>query len=737
MPAPLRPGVANPKEGLVMEQQIPASAVVDWTPADQAQPCPDYPVYHGDDLGATLYSNAALQADGTTFRVWSPAATAVTVRLFVAGSAAEEPNPQSMHELVAGPDGTWSARCEGVGHGVYYDYLVRFKDGSSCRTADPWARAAGVNGRRSMVVDLARTNPADWAQDTRPRIADNELVIWETHIGDFSNDEHSGVPAAHRGTYLAFTDLNTSVDSKGEFPTCVAYLKRLGITAVQLMPFYDYATVDESLARADSCKAYNWGYDPLNYNVPEGSYSTDPFNGAVRINECKQMIQSLHAAGITVIMDVVYNHMFAPDNWLERMMPGYALRRRADGSLADGSACSNDMASEHPMIRKYIVDSVVYWAREYHIDGFRFDLMGLLDVDTMNAIRQALDALPNGATILMHGEPWAARETAPEPGTILADKCGMPYLDTRIGMFCDSTRDAVRGHVFYQHVPGYVSGAAQDYADDIRHAVDGWRGSSRETPSVGQLLQYVSAHDDMTLWDKLCAALRPMPSERDYCAETTAQADRAAADSAAMPVAGAGMQKAATANPGGESDAGERRGAHDIAGCDDIMRANLLAAGIVFSAAGVPFLLSGEEFARTKHGISDSYNSPAALNQLDWRRAQRLSALVRFYAALIRLRKENASYFGGPRMVVPRTDSCVVFRVGDDCIAINPTPDVCHQSTLDMQASGLCDEVRRISPDTWTQTLCSVQGGCGRATDRSIVMTPYSFAVWHRERERA
>jgi pullulanase len=734
-------------KGIAMGQQISALAVADQTPADEAKPCPDYPTYRGDDLGATPDGGAALHASGTTFRVWSPAASAVTVRVFAAGSPAQAPEPQSLHELAAGPDGTWLAHCEGVGHGAYYDYLVHFRDGSCRRTADPWARAAGVNGRRSMVVDLARTDPADWAQDARPRIPDNKLVIWETHIGDFSNDEHSGVPAAHRGTYLAFTDTDTSVDGKGEFPTCLAYVKRLGVTAVQLMPFYDYATVDESLPRSDPSRAYNWGYDPLNYNVPEGSYSTDPFDGAVRIKECKQMIQALHAAGTKVIMDVVYNHMFAADNWLERMMPGYALRRRADGGLANGSACSNDVASEHPMIRKYIVDSVVYWAREYHIDGFRFDLMGLIDVGTMNAIRHALDALPNGASILMYGEPWSARRTALEPGTILANKRGMPYLDTRIGMFCDSTRDAVRGHVFYQHVPGYVSGAAQDYASDIRYAVDGWRGSRREPASVGQLLQYVSAHDDLTLWDKLCAALRPMPSGRDYRAETGAPADDEDIAADATQHARAGLQEAAGAGRAGDAGPGAHPDTGGKAGCGDIMRAACLAAGIVFSSAGVPFLLSGEEFARTKHGMADSYNSPAALNQLDWRRAQRFSALVDCYAALIRMRKENALYFGGARVAVPRTDACVVFLVGDDCIAINPTPDTRVQSTFAVEAPGPCDATRRDAPVVWTRSLCfHGEDGCGkvheagretsRAADRGIVMPPYSFAVWHRERAR-
>ncbi|KAB8288436.1 pullulanase [Bifidobacterium ramosum] len=666
------------------ENTIPAPAALRGTLADPAMPCPTYPVYTGDDLGATV------TAHGTTFRVWAPSASGVTLRLFATGSADESEassnDPIATYELTSDTAGTWLVHCDDASHGTYYDYLVRFPGGTVNRTADPWARAAGVNGRRSMVVDLHRTDPDGWADDRRPQIPISNLVIWETHIGDFSNDPHSGIPAEHRGTYLAFTHDDTSVDGAGEFPTCVAYLKHMGVTAVQLMPFYDYGSIDESLPRDDPNRGYNWGYDPLNYNVPEGSYSTDPFDGATRITECKRMIQALHAAGIKVIMDVVYNHMYSTDNWFERMIPGYALRRNADGTFADGSACTNDIATEHPMMRKYIVDSVLYWAREYHVDGFRFDLMGLIDVTTMNAIRHALDALPDGVNILMHGEPWAARTTALEPGTILADKRGLAYLDPRIGAFCDSTRDAIRGHIFYQWVPGYLTGACADYADDIRHATDAWRGTVNERASVGQVIQYVSAHDDLTLWDKMCAVRRRMPTQADY-------------------------------------EAGE--------GCEDLLLANRLAAGIVFTAAGVPFMLGGEEFVRTKHGVSDSYCSPASLNQLDWRRAQRFRPMVDYYTSLIRLRRENPAYFGGPRMIVQRDDEVVVVRVGDDCLAINPTGDVRYQSAEDLEMPAPYDAVSKITPDEWTCIYSSEDNyATHHAHDRRLALPPHTFTVW-------
>lgn len=349
-------------------------------------------------MGATVCN------DGAQFALWAPTASHVTLRLFAHGTDAE-PGSGMLGEypMHYESDGAWVQDVPSAVHGVYYDYLIEFADGFVTRSADPWARAAGANGRRSMVVDLSRTDPDGWDADRRPTTPMSSDVIWETHIGDFSNAQSSGVPAEHRGKYLAFTDLGTTLNGEGTFPTCVEYLKNLGITVVQLLPFYDYGSVDETCTGG-----YNWGYDPVNYNVPEGSYSTNPYDGAVRIRECKAMVQALHAAGITVVMDVVYNHMYTTDNWFERVVPGYFCRRTDDGAFANGSGCGCDMATEHEMFRRFMVESVTYWASEYHLDGFRFDLMGLIDVETMRRIRASLDALPNGRSILMYGEPWAA-----------------------------------------------------------------------------------------------------------------------------------------------------------------------------------------------------------------------------------------------------------------------------------------------------------------------------------------
>lgn len=585
-------------------------------------PISTLPVYDGD-LGVTLCS------DDTIFTVWAPTARSVTLRLFATGSDGE-PGARDLgeHEMERGADGSWHLTLPGNHAGVYYDYVVRFDDGAEHRGADPWARAAGVNGARSMVIDLASTDPEGWQNDCGPAIPEGELVVWETHIGDFSNDPASGVPSEHRGRFLAFTHDGTRLGgTAGEFPTCLEHLKRLGVTCVQLLPFYDYGSVDET--RPDDGQ-FNWGYDPVNYNVPEGSYSTDPYHGEVRIRECKQMIAALHRAGFKVVMDVVYNHMYSADNWFERMVPGYFCRRDDDGALADGSGCGDDMASEHPMFRRYLVESVTYWAREYHIDGFRFDLMGLIDVETMNQVRASLDRLPGGESILMYGEPWSATVSAAEPGTILADKGGALGLDPRVGWFCDATRDAIKGHVLYPDLGGFVNGLATAFAPQVRMAVDGWRGGVPQPNDTMQLVQYVSAHDDLTLWDKLCATMRRRPAEADYRAD-------------------------------------------DASACADMLAANAIAAGLVLTAAGLPFMLAGEEFARTKMGCPNSFDQSVELNLLDWSRARRMAPLSDWYAELIAIRRAHPELCRAVHEALPSPAGVVATRAGDLLICANPT----------------------------------------------------------------
>ena len=522
---------------------------------------------------------AAYSPAGTHLRLWAPTAQSVRVDLYRKGDGGA-----CIGSLPLSPwgQGVWGVYLPGDQHGKYYHFNVTTEWGS-VTTADPYARAAGVNGARSMIVDLARTDPPGWEQDKRPVIPASKRSVWEVSVRDFSQDPASGVRNAWRGKFLAFTQQGTTLNGDGVHPTCLNYLKRLGVRYVQLMPIFDFGSVDESRPLT---RQYNWGYDPANYNVPEGSYSTDPARGEVRVRECKQMIQALHAAGIGVVMDVVYNHMYRSDNVLNRAVPLYYFRQNEDGSLSNGSGCGNEFASERPMARKYFLDSVLYWAQEYHIDGFRFDLMGLYDVETMNLLRAELDKLPGGRDILMYGEPWQGGSSALH--RYEANKNNLAMLNDRIGIFCDDTRDTIKGGCFNAREPGYVEGRPGSFWD-IGGAVAAWCRSDRLPPHApSQIVSYVSAHDNFTLWDKLLCVRYEKP-------EFTAR------DTVALAQ-------------------------------------NRLAAGIYLTSFGLPFMQAGEEFARTKKGVGNSYRSSPALNRLDWNRAEQYHALVDYYRGLLALR---------------------------------------------------------------------------------------------------
>ena len=384
------------------------------------------------------------------FRLWSPFADAVTLNLYRQGSGAEA---FEKHCMIKGEKGIWEYRTQRNLHEIYYDFTLQM-EGRTVFSADPYARACGINGQRSMAVDLGKTDPEGWQED-RPPALEQETVIYELHVKEFSWDRSGGFPEETRGKYTAFLHTDTTLDGDGVHPTGISYLKELGVNYIQLMPVYDYGSVDETGKGAD----FNWGYDPVNYNVPEGSYSTDPSRGEVRIRELKEMIQSLHAQGFRIIMDVVYNHTYSLDSWFQRTVPWYFYRVNEDGTASNGSACGNDVASEREMCAKYILESVLYWAQEYHMDGFRFDLMGLLDVDLMNRIRAALDERYGKGEKILFGEPWAADRTAMEQEKEQALKQNIHNLDKNTGMFCDNTRDAIKGSALELKEPGFVNGA--------------------------------------------------------------------------------------------------------------------------------------------------------------------------------------------------------------------------------------------------------------------------------------
>lgn len=525
-------------------------------------------IYDGKDLGA------ACTDGGTVFKLWSPSADQISLNLYKEGSVV---SAFAVHPMKRGEKGVWEYRTEENLHGTYYDFTL-LTDGGNVVSADPYARACGVNGRRSMAVDLRKTDPEGWELDKAPEY-DRERIICELHVKEFSWDIPGGFPEECRGKYRAFLHTDTTLNGDGKHPTGIPYLKELGVTHIQLMPVYDYGSVDES----GSDDQFNWGYDPMNYNVPEGSYSSDPEHGEVRVRELKELVQSLHREGFRVIMDVVYNHTYSMDSWFQRTAPWYFYRADKKGVPSNGSACGNDVASERAMCSKYILDSVLYWTEEYHMDGFRFDLMGLLDVELMNRIRAELDARYGTGEKMVFGEPWAADKTAIEPGASQALKKNMKKLDRNVGMFSDDIRDAVKGSVFELEEPGFVNGG-KGFEDDILNSVQAWCHKGRfgiKAPS--QVITYVSSHDNQTLWDKLSETISDEKMLR---------------------------------------------------------KAYRLAAGIYMTCQGNLFFLSGEEFGRTKNGIADSYNSPIAVNRLDWEKAWEERSLVVYYQGLIALRKQ-------------------------------------------------------------------------------------------------
>lgn len=549
----------------------------------------DKSAYSGNDLGAS-YSKKA-----TTFKVWSPNAASVRVNIFEHGSDNEGDAGSIMSRAMSldKTTGVWSVTINGDLLNKYYTYSVTH--GKTIKeTADVYAKACGVNGQRSMVVDLSTTNPDGWENDKHVLVQNQtDASVWEISVADFSSSESSGVSEANRGKYLAFTEEGTTVNGvQGASSTCVDYLKKLGVKYVQIMPFYDFGSVDESKNIMDQ---YNWGYDPVNYNCPEGSYSTNPKKGEVRIKECKQMIQALHNAGIGVIMDVVYNHTYTSDSCFQRTVPNYYYRMNNDGTFSNGSGCSNDTASEHLMFRKYMIDSVTYWASEYHIDGFRFDLMGLHDVTTMNSIRTALDNLyadGSGSQILMYGEAWDMATNCDE-GTVLASQKNLKQLSDRIGAFDDTIRDAIKGST------GGTDGAFVQEGSRRANLKTGIAGQSDTTTGwanvPSQCVTYASCHDNLCLYDKLVGSV--------YGAD------------------------------------GKYRKRYE-----DLVAMNKLSAAIVITSQGIPFSLGGEEFCRSKDGDENSYASSRKENMLDWENVDLYSDVIEYYRGLYKIRDAFAAF---------------------------------------------------------------------------------------------
>ena len=537
-------------------------------------------------LDTTVYDKtlgSLYTPEATVFRLWSPVATEVKLCIYKTGSDSESGAQiiSSSPMKYSAEKGLWYITLKGDYKNLYYTYKVTAA-GETHEVVDPYARAVGVNGDRAMIVDLRETDPEGWADDSFDRVDyASQAVVWEVSVRDFSASPDSGVSEKNRGKFMAFSEAATTLNGKGDTATCVAYLKELGVNYVQINPFYDFASIDESDTETPQ---YNWGYDPKNYNAPEGSYSSDPYDGRVRIKECKAMIQALHQAGIGVIMDVVYNHTYySEDSFFNYIVPSYYHRVNEDGTWSNGSGCGNDVATERYMVRRFIRDSVVYWAKEYHIDGFRFDLMGLMDVDTMNGIRTDLDKLSNGKRILMYGEAWNLSTTVPAD-VKLANQDNMYLLSKRIGAFNDAARDAIKGSVFNLTETGFVQTGSSK--GGVRTAIDGDGGGWASVPN--QCVNYSSCHDNLTLYDKLVGSVY---KDEEY---------------------------------------DERR--------EDLLAMNKLSAAIILMSRGMPFFLAGEEMARTKHGDENSYKSSVEINQINWSSLEKYTSLVDYYKGLIKLR---------------------------------------------------------------------------------------------------
>lgn len=524
----------------------------------------------------------------TKFTLWAPTAEEVRVLLYDSGN---EGSAYQTLSLEMGEDGIWNTSIKEDLKGKFYTFNVKVNGKWLGDTPGIMAKAVGVNGKRAAVIDLRSTDPEGWANDVRPLLKDYaDIIVYEMHHRDFSLDSVSGI--RNKGKFLALTELGTTT-SQGE-KTGIDHLKELGVTHVHILPSYDYASVDES--KPDKAQ-YNWGYDPQNYNVPDGSYSTDPYKPDVRIKEFKQMVQALHKAGIRVVLDVVYNHTFnTEESNFERTVPGYFYRQTKDGKPANGSGCGNETANDRAMMRKYMVESVLYWINEYHIDGFRFDLMGIHDIETMNEIRAAVDKID--PSIFIYGEGWAA--SAPQlDQEELAMKANI-YKMPRIAAFSDEMRDGLRGGwdddrkgAFLIGQPGHEMSIKFGLVGAVKHpqVINDSVNYSKEPWALQptQMISYVSCHDDMCLADRLKAT---MPDATDE----------------------------------------ERASLHK------------LAETFVFTSQGVPFIFAGDEMMRDKKGIHNSYNSPDSINTIDWRNKTIHHDVFDYVRELIALRKNHPAF---------------------------------------------------------------------------------------------
>ena len=541
-----------------------------------------YPVYKGADLGLTYTEKHS------TFRIWAPTAQKAQVIFYNRGDGNQVTGQFDMNKSV---DGTWTITINRNLEGTFYVFKVLINGNWSNEVPDPYAKAAGVNGKRAAVLDLKNTNPPGWEKDKSPVFTNKtNAILYELHVRDASIHPSSGIK--NKGKYLGLTETGTK-NAEG-FSSGIDHLKELGVTHVHLLPVFDFYSIDES--KPDTPQ-YNWGYDPLNYNVPDGSYSTDPHHPSTRIKEFKQMVQTFHQNGLRVVMDVVYNHTRLTENSnFNQLVPGYYYRQTTDGKFSNATACGNEMASERYMMRKFMLESVLYWVKEYHIDGFRFDLMGVHDIETMNLISKELHKIK--PDILLYGEGWTAG-SSPLPDSLRALKKFAYKLD-RIAVFSDDIRDGIKGSVFEHEEKGFASGKPQ-MEESIKFGivascphpqVDYAKVNYSKTPYSAQpwnTITYAECHDNHVLWDKLAISAKNATEE-------------------------------------------ERKEMYK------------LALSIVLTSQGIPLLHAGSEFLRTKKGVENSFESPDSINAIDWSLKGKNREVFNYIRQLINLRKSHPAF---------------------------------------------------------------------------------------------
>ena len=585
-----------------------------------AQAWKKYPIYNGNDLGVTYTPTS------TTFKVWCPTASEVKLRLYSSGAA--KPDNSDLLNTVnfqQQKDGVWSIVINGNLKGNFYTYQTKVEDKVMLEVPDIYAKSVGVNGKRGMVVDLADTNPSNWQSDVSPAFAKaTDAVLYELHVRDASISSNSGIK--NKGKFIGLTEKGTKNDDG--LSTGLDHIKSLGVTHVHLLPMYDYYTIDES-APYDP-KKYNWGYDPLNYNVPEGSYSTNPFDGVTRIKEFKQLVQTFHNNGLRVVMDVVYNHtMFGAESYFHQLVPNYYHRQDKNGGFSNGSGCGNETASDRDMMRKFMLESVKYWVEEYHVDGFRFDLMALHDIETMNLISKELHAIK--PDIIIYGEGWTGGDTPLEEDR-KTKKQSIAQVQN-VAAFSDDMRDALKGGWSNHNEKGYVSGrdgqqesikfgivGATQHPQVDYNKVNYSRAPWAAAPS--QCINYDECHDNHTLWDRL-----------------------------------------GNSNP--EDDEATK------------VKMFRLAQTIVLTSQGISFIHAGGEFLRTKQNIENSFNHPDAINQIDWARKTKFKTEFEYYSQLIALRRAHPAF----RMATTA-------EISQNLTFLNDLPNGVITFTLNGNASG-------------------------------------------------